>query len=125
MVVWEGGGQKLGFENVEDKDDKWDMILPQVIAMDTISRCAIEKTWLTASNAKKNRVGSELKPWSVHRPATRSSVPMWTADLPGDAQFGMHGATALGWMTIEGTKSAPGTDFNSKTEKILGLPRPS
>ena len=45
-------------------------------------------------------------------------------DLPGDAQFGIHGATALGWMTLEGTKSA-GTDFHSKTEKILGLPRPS
>jgi len=58
MVVWEGGGQKLGFE---DKDDKWGIILPQVIAMGTVTRRAIEKTWLTASNAKKNRVRSELK----------------------------------------------------------------
>jgi len=28
----------------------------------------------------------------------------------GDAQFGKHGATALRWMTLEGTKSA-GTDL--------------
>jgi hypothetical protein len=27
----------------------------------TVTHRAIEKTWLTASNAKKNRVGSELK----------------------------------------------------------------
>ena len=38
-----GGGRKLGFENVEDKDDKWDIILPQGIAMGTITRRAIEK----------------------------------------------------------------------------------
>ena len=37
------------------------MILPQVIAMSTVSRRAIEKAWLTASNAKKNHVGSKLK----------------------------------------------------------------
>jgi len=38
MVVWEGGGRKLGFENVEDKNDKWSIILPQVIAMGTVTR---------------------------------------------------------------------------------------
>ena len=43
MVVWEGGGRKLGFENVEDKDDKRDIILPQGIAMGTVTRRAIEK----------------------------------------------------------------------------------
>ena len=48
----------MGFD---DKDDKWGMILPQVIAMGTVTHRAIEKTWLTASNAKKNHVGSELK----------------------------------------------------------------
>ncbi len=30
-----GGGRRLGFENVEDKDD---MILPRVIAMGTVTR---------------------------------------------------------------------------------------
>ena len=46
-VVWEGGGCKLGFKNVELKDDKWGMILPQIIAMGTIVRRAMEETWLT------------------------------------------------------------------------------
>lgn len=40
----------------------------------------------------------------------------------GDAQFGMHGATAIGWMTLEGTKAA-GTDLHSKTASILGISR--
>ncbi len=40
----------------------------------------------------------------------------------GDAQYGMHDATALGWMTFEGTKSF-GTDLHSKTAKILSLTR--
>ncbi|KAF8334423.1 hypothetical protein F5887DRAFT_1256706 [Amanita rubescens] len=60
MIVWVGGGWKLGFE---DKDDKWGMpvVHPQAITMGKVIRRAIEKIWLTASNAKKNRVGSGLK----------------------------------------------------------------
>jgi hypothetical protein len=42
MVVWEGG-QKLGFK---DKDDKWGIVLPQVISIGTVTRQANEKTWL-------------------------------------------------------------------------------
>ena len=45
--------------NVEE--NRVGFILPQLIPMGTITRRAVEKTWLTASNAKKNRVGSELK----------------------------------------------------------------
>ncbi|KAF8327847.1 hypothetical protein F5887DRAFT_1189878 [Amanita rubescens] len=102
MNQMEGGGRKLCFE---DKD-KWGIILPQVITMGTVTRSAIEKAWLKASNAKKNRVGSG---WSVHHPATQSPVPMSirkSSSCMGDAQFG--------------AKSA-GTDLHSKTAKILGL----
>ena len=117
MIVWEG--RKLG--NVEDKDEKWDIILPQGIAMGTVTRRMIEKTWLTASNAKKNRVGSGLE--AMVR-APRYAIVGTDVDLPGKALFGMHCATALGWMMLEGTKSA-GMDLHSKTTRILGLPRPS
>ena len=135
MVVWEGaGGKKLGFEDMlvpgdrDNDNDKWGIILPQVIAMGTVTRRAIEKTWLTASNAKKNRVGSELKAMVRAPPghaivgADVDSEELWISSCMGDAQFGMHGATALGWMTLEGTKGA-GTDLHSKTAKILGLSR--
>jgi DNA polymerase gamma 1 len=108
--------------------EKYGIILPQVIPMGTVTRRAIEKTWLTASNAKKNRVGSELKAM-VRAPegyaivgADVDSEELWISSCMGDAQFGLHGASAIGWMTLEGTKSA-GTDLHSKTANILGISR--
>ncbi|KAK7469280.1 DNA-directed DNA polymerase gamma mip1 [Stygiomarasmius scandens] len=110
------------------QEKKWGLILPQVITMGTVTRRAIEKTWLTASNAKKNRVGSELKAMVRSPPgyaivgADVDSEELWISSCMGDAQFGMHGATAIGWMTLEGTKAA-GTDLHSKTANILGISR--
>ena len=104
------------------------IILPQVTPMGTVTRRAVERTWLTASNAKKNRVGSELKSMVNAPPgyaivgADVDSEELWICSVMGDAQFGIHGATAIGWMTLEGTKSA-GTDLHSKTAGILGISR--
>lgn len=104
------------------------LILPQVIQMGTVTRRAIEQTWLTASNAKEKRVGSELKAmvksppgWSIVG-ADVDSEELWICSVLGDAQFGHHGSTAIGWMTLEGTK-ALGTDLHSKTASILGTSR--
>lgn len=103
-------------------------ILPQIIPMGTITRRAVENTWLTASNAKANRVGSELKSMIRAPPgycfvgADVDSQELWIASLVGDAQFQMHGGNAIGFMTLEGTKAA-GTDLHSKTAKILGISR--
>ena len=36
-------------------------IIPQLVQAGTLTRRAVERTWLTASNAKVDRVGSELK----------------------------------------------------------------
>lgn len=128
MVVWGDDKLDVGIPKPEDPSHKWGMIIPQVIAMGTVTRRAIEKTWLTASNAKKNRVGSELKAM-VRAPegyaivgADVDSEELWISSVMGDAQFGLHGATALGWMTLEGTKAA-GTDLHSKTASILGISR--
>ncbi|KZO98242.1 hypothetical protein CALVIDRAFT_553933 [Calocera viscosa TUFC12733] len=129
MVVWQGSrAGDLGFPAEEAADAKRGIILPQMITMGTVTRRAIEKTWLTASNAKKNRVGSELKAM-VRAPegysivgADVDSEELWISSVMGDAQFGMHGATAIGWMTLEGTK-ANGTDLHSKTASILGISR--
>lgn len=103
-------------------------ILPQVIPMGTITRRAVENTWLTASNAKKNRVGSELKSM-VKAPegysfvgADVDSEELWIASLVGDATFKLHGGNAVGFMTLEGTK-AQGTDLHSRTASILGITR--
>ncbi|KAK5122129.1 DNA-directed DNA polymerase gamma mip1 [Meristemomyces frigidus] len=103
-------------------------ILPQVVPMGTITRRAVENTWLTASNAKKNRIGSELKSMVTAPPgysfvgADVDSEELWIAALVGDASFKLHGGNAIGFMTLEGTKAA-GTDLHSRTAKILGISR--
>lgn len=109
-------------------DDQPGAIIPQVVTMGTITRRAVEKTWMTASNAKKNRIGSELKAQIAAPPgyhivgADVDSQELWIASLLGDKQVGMHGGTAIGWMTLQGTK-AEGTDVHSRTAQILGINR--
>ena len=125
MVVYEN--DTVG-AHVKDPSGSLGFILPQVIPMGTITRRAVENTWLTASNAKSNRVGSELKSMVKAPPgycfvgADVDSQELWIASLMGDAQFRLHGGNAIGFMTLEGTKSA-GTDLHSKTAKILGISR--
>ncbi len=53
---------------------------------------------------------------------TSTAEELWISSCMGDAQFGFHGASAIGWMTLEGTKAA-GTDLHSKTANILGISR--
>ncbi|KAI8943326.1 DNA-directed DNA polymerase gamma mip1 [Plenodomus lindquistii] len=119
---------RLSSASGSGKDKKVGFILPQIIPMGTITRRSVENTWLTASNAKKNRVGSELKSM-VRAPkgysfvgADVDSQELWIASLIGDATFKLHGGNAVGFMTLEGTKAA-GTDLHSRTAGILGISR--
>ncbi|KAF9357817.1 DNA-directed DNA polymerase gamma mip1 [Mortierella sp. AD094] len=131
FVVWDKEANQLGDGmGLPDRGEgrSSGMILPQIITMGTVTRRAVEKTWMTASNAKSNRIGSELKSM-IAAPAGYKIVgadvdseELWISSLMGDAQFRMHGATALGWMTLQGTKAAE-TDLHSKTAKILGITR--
>ncbi|PLB44364.1 DNA polymerase gamma, catalytic subunit [Aspergillus steynii IBT 23096] len=126
IVVYEDEVQKSAAKN--DGGNRVGFILPQIIPMGTITRRAVENTWLTASNAKENRVGSELKamikapPGHVFVGADVDSQELWIASLIGDAQFQIHGGNAIGFMTLEGSKAA-GTDMHSRTAKILGISR--
>ncbi|KAF7241560.1 DNA polymerase subunit gamma-1 [Varanus komodoensis] len=104
-------------------------ILPQVVTAGTVTRRAVEPTWLTASNARADRVGSELKamiqvPPGYHMVgADVDSQELWIAAILGDAHFaGMHGCTAFGWMTLQGKKSSA-TDLHSKTASTVGISR--
>ncbi|KAE8442001.1 DNA-directed DNA polymerase gamma mip1 [Mollisiaceae sp. DMI_Dod_QoI] len=126
MVVYESDGAKA--PSLGSSSSETGYILPQVIPMGTVTRRAVENTWLTASNAKKNRVGSELKSMVKAPPgycfvgADVDSEELWIASLIGDAQFKLHGGNAVGFMTLEGTKAA-GTDLHSRTASILGITR--
>lgn len=112
-----------------DEEGRYGAILPQVVTAGTITRRAVEPTWLTASNARPDRVGSELKamvqapPGYVLVGADVDSQELWIAAVLGDAHFaGMHGCTAFGWMTLQGRKSR-GTDLHSKTASTVGISR--
>ncbi|KAG8516326.1 DNA polymerase subunit gamma-1, partial [Galemys pyrenaicus] len=112
-----------------DEEGRYGAILPQVVTAGTITRRAVEPTWLTASNARPDRVGSELKamvqapPGYVFVGADVDSQELWIAAVLGDAHFaGMHGCTAFGWMTLQGRKSR-GTDLHSKTAATVGISR--
>lgn len=126
LVVYEKDLQLLRGQEKEPPNQGY--ILPQIIPMGTVTRRAVENTWLTASNAKKTRVGSELKAMVKAPPgysfvgADVDSEELWIASVLGDAVFKVHGGNALGFMTLEGSKAA-GTDLHSRTASILGISR--
>lgn len=105
------------------------VILPHVVVCGTLTRRAVEPTWMTASNSSSERVGSELRSMVQAPPgyslvgADVDSQELWIASLLGDAfAVGLHGATPLGWMTLNGQK-ADGTDMHSVSAKAVGISR--
>ncbi|CAI5792756.1 DNA polymerase subunit gamma-1 isoform X1 [Podarcis lilfordi] len=132
MVVWLKKGElprSVTRHPDYDEENSYGAILPQVVTAGTITRRAVEPTWLTASNARTDRVGSELKamvqaPSGYHLVgADVDSQELWIAAVLGEAHFaGMHGSTAFGWMTLQGKKSNA-TDLHSKTASTVGISR--
>lgn len=103
-------------------------IIPQVVVCGTLTRRAMERTWMTASNSKLERVGSELR-GMVQAPegykivgADVDSQELWIASVLGDSGTKIHGATPFGWMTLSGSKSS-GTDLHTITAKAIGISR--
>ncbi|TRZ20654.1 hypothetical protein HGM15179_006462 [Zosterops borbonicus] len=132
MVVWLKRGElpRVVTKHPDyNEEDDYGAILPQVVTAGTVTRRAVEPTWLTASNARADRVGSELKAMVQVPPgyslvgADVDSQELWIAAVLGEAQFaGIHGCTAFGWMTLQGKKSN-GTDLHSKTAATVGISR--
>ncbi|CAJ1057266.1 DNA polymerase subunit gamma-1 [Xyrichtys novacula] len=132
MVLWLRKGElprTVSRHKDFDEEGQYGAILPQVITAGTVTRRAVEPTWLTASNARKDRVGSELKAMVQVPPgyhlvgADVDSQELWIAAVLGEAHFaGMHGCTAFGWMTLQGKKSQ-GTDLHSRTADTVGISR--
>ncbi|KGL80671.1 DNA polymerase subunit gamma-1, partial [Tinamus guttatus] len=132
MVVWLKKGElpRVVTRHPDyNEEEDYGAILPQVVTAGTITRRAVEPTWLTASNARADRVGSELKAMVQVPPgyslvgADVDSQELWIAAVLGEAHFaGMHGCTAFGWMTLQGKKSNA-TDLHSKTAATVGISR--
>lgn len=88
----------------------------------------MEPTWMTASNSKVERVGSELR-GMIQAPdhykivgADVDSQELWIASLLGDSNRQIHGSTPFGWMTLSGTKNNS-TDLHTITAKSIGISR--
>uniref|UniRef100_A0ACB8E6C4 Uncharacterized protein n=2 Tax=Sphaerodactylus townsendi TaxID=933632 RepID=A0ACB8E6C4_9SAUR len=132
MVVWLKKGElprSVTRDPDYNEESSYGAILPQVVTAGTITRRAVEPTWLTASNARADRVGSELKAMVQAPPGYHlvgsdvDSQELWIAAVLGEAQFaGIHGCTAFGWMTLQGKKSS-GTDLHSKTASMVDISR--
>ncbi|XP_035210862.1 DNA polymerase subunit gamma-1-like [Stegodyphus dumicola] len=132
MVVWlkeEELPAAVKLSKHYDTDNSYGTILPHLIPAGTVTRRAVEPTWLTASNAYGDRVGSELKSMIQAPPgyhfvgADVDSQELWLAAIFGDSMFAkIHGCTAFGWMTLQGKKSA-GTDMHSRTAASVGIAR--
>nr|CAD7203241.1 unnamed protein product [Timema douglasi] len=127
MVVWLQ--RKELTRSLRSTDEEFGAIIPQVVVCGTLTRRAVEPTWMTASNAHKERVGSELRAMVQAPPgynivgADVDSQELWIASVIGDAYFAkMHGATPFGWMTLSGRK-VDGTDMHSVTAKAIGISR--
>lgn len=101
MVLWLRKGElpRIVSRHKEfDEEGQYGAILPQVVTAGTVTRRAVEPTWLTASNARRDRVGSELKAMVQVPPgyhlvgADVDSQELWIAAVLGEAHFaGMHG----------------------------------
>ncbi|KAJ2395720.1 DNA-directed DNA polymerase gamma mip1, partial [Coemansia sp. RSA 2603] len=132
FVVWDAGDMRAAEDPVTHKPLRLGgpsaVILPQVVPMGTVTRRGVEPTWMTAANASRGRVGSELKAMVRAPPGVKfvgadvDAEELWLAALLGDAQLRGHGASALGWMTLQGTK-ALGSDLHSRSAGILGITR--
>lgn len=126
MIVWL---DEAGVPKRMRDGNLYGAIIPQIVVAGTLTRRAMEPTWMTASNAHAERVGSELRTMVQSPPGFRfigadvDSQELWIASLIGDASFArVHGATPLGWMTLSGAK-ADGTDMHSVTAKAVGVSR--
>lgn len=117
-----------GIMEMEDGNQGVGVIIPQCIPMGTVTRRSVDATWVTAANARMNDIGSEVKS-RITSPkgykfvgADVDSQELWISSLMGDRQFMIQGATAFGFMTLQGTKSN-GTDLHSTSGKLANISR--
>ncbi|KAG5317701.1 DPOG1 polymerase, partial [Pseudoatta argentina] len=129
VVIWLDNHSLPGNVKRTKRYMRYGAIIPQVVVSGTLTRRAVEPTWMTASNAHVERIGSELRCMVQAPPgynivgADVDSQELWIASIIGDAHYKcVHGATPFGWMTLIGTKSN-GTDMHSVTAKAIGISR--
>ncbi|KAM3966059.1 DNA polymerase gamma, catalytic subunit tam [Aphomia sociella] len=107
---------------------RYGAILPQVVVAGTLTRRASEPTWMTASNAQSERVGSELRAMVQAPPGYKfvgadvDSQELWIAALLGDSTPRLCGGSAFAWAVLAGDKGRR-TDLHSLTAAAAGVSR--
>ncbi|CAF4952646.1 unnamed protein product [Pieris macdunnoughi] len=115
-------------EHLRSSLRRFGAIVPQVVACGTLTRRASEPTWMTASNARPERIGSELRAMVQAPPGYRfvgadvDSQELWIAALLGDSGLGVCGGTAFGWAVLAGDKRSQ-TDLHSLTASAANINR--
>ncbi|KAG0719725.1 DNA polymerase subunit gamma-1, mitochondrial [Chionoecetes opilio] len=125
MVVWSDHSSlpdALTSSADYTRDNQYGVILPLVVTAGTITRRAVERTWMTASNAYTDRIGSELKAMVEAPPGKTLKNFGLRLCLEMHISRGEHGCHCLGWMTLQGKKS-DGTDMHSHTARSAGISR--
>ncbi|XP_050355266.1 DNA polymerase subunit gamma-1, mitochondrial-like [Nymphalis io] len=103
-------------------------IVPQVVVCGTLTRRASEPTWMTASNANSERIGSELRALVQAPPGYKfvgadvDSQELWIAALLGDSASGVCGGSAFGWAVLAGDKRRA-TDLHALTARAAAVRR--
>ncbi|CAG9129758.1 unnamed protein product [Plutella xylostella] len=128
MSYWRNNRSRILGQQVVWRSRDQGAILPQVVVAGTLTRRASEPTWMTASNAHAERVGSELRAMVQAPPGYRfigadvDSQELWIAALLGDSSIGLAGGSAFGWSVLAGSKQA-GSDLHSLTASAIGVSR--
>ncbi|XP_052749870.1 DNA polymerase subunit gamma-1, mitochondrial isoform X2 [Galleria mellonella] len=109
-------------------DYRYGAILPQVVVAGTLTRRASEPTWMTASNAQSERIGSELRAMVQAPPGYKfvgadvDSQELWIAALLGDSRLRLAGGSAFSWAVLAGDKQRR-TDLHSLTAAAAAVSR--
>ncbi|XP_045453407.1 DNA polymerase subunit gamma-1, mitochondrial [Melitaea cinxia] len=109
---------------------RYGAIVPQVVVCGTLTRRASEPTWMTASNANSERVGSELRALVQAPPGHKfvgadvDSQELWVAALLGDGggRARLCGGSAFAWAVLAGDKRRA-SDLHSLTARAAGVRR--
>lgn len=124
-AYWQSTQSRINKQFLHINGEGEGIIIPQLAPFGTITRRATENTWLTASNPKPDKIGSEIKT-NVRAPsgykivgADVSAQEAWISAIFGDSDsFKIQGGTAYGNQCLVGNKQH-GTDFHSSTADIL------
>ncbi|CAH2088262.1 unnamed protein product [Euphydryas editha] len=127
QVVWLP--DRLLPEGLRGPGRRYGAIVPQVVVCGTLTRRASEPTWMTASNANSERVGSELRALVQAPPGHKfvgadvDSQELWVAALLGDAGGArVCGGSAFAWAVLAGDKRR-GSDLHSLTARAAAVRR--